>query len=184
MDFYEEVLPVSNLYNHERHFIKEQQFLFNPYMVFLASLRSAGKLKYKRYTASPLRYAGGKSLAVGFITELLPPKVNRVVSPFLGGGSVEIAFANELRLQVIAYDVFDILCIYWKVQLANPKLLAEQLRGFAPDRNTFAQVKEHLKQYWKDEREMDQIEIASHYYFNSNTSYGPHFLGWALRCVS
>ena len=178
MDFYEEVLPVSNLYNNEQQFIKEQQFLFNPHMVFLAALRSAGKLKYKRYTASPLRYAGGKSLAVGFITELLPPKVNRVVSPFLGGGSVEIAFANELRLQVIAYDVFDILCTYWKVQLANPKLLAEQLRGFAPDRNTFAQVKECLKQYWKDEREMNHIEIASHYYFNSNTSYGPHFLGW------
>lgn len=169
---------MSNLCSNEQQVVNEQQFLFNPHIVFLASLRSAGKLKYKRYTASPLRYAGGKSLAVGFITELLPPKVNRVVSPFLGGGSVEIAFANELKLQVIAYDVFDILCTYWKVQLSNAQLLAAQLRGFAPDRNTFAQVKEHLKQYWQGETEMNQIEIASHYYFNSNTSYGPHFLGW------
>ena len=169
---------MSNLYNDEQQFLNEQQFLFNPHIVFLESLRSAGKLKYKRYTASPLRYAGGKSLAVGFVTELLPPEVNRVVSPFLGGGSVEIALANELRLQVIAYDVFDILCTYWQVQLSKPKLLAEQLRGFAPDRNTFTQVKERLKQYWKGETKMKQIEIAAHYYFNSNTSYGPHFLGW------
>ena len=32
--------------------------------VFLASLKSTGKLEYKRYLKSPLRYAGGKSLAV------------------------------------------------------------------------------------------------------------------------
>ena len=169
---------MSNLYNDEQQFINEQQFLFNPHIVFLESLRSAGKLKYKRYTASPLRYAGGKSLAVGFVTELLPPEVNRVVSPFLGGGSVEIALANELDLQVIAYDVFDILCNYWQVQLSQPTQLAERLKAFEPNRETFAYVKEKLKQYWESKIEMDDLELAAHYYFNSNTSYGPHFLGW------
>ena len=43
--------------------------------IFLESLRSSGKLQYKRYIASPLRYAGGKSLAVGFVAELLPDSV-------------------------------------------------------------------------------------------------------------
>lgn len=45
---------------------------------------------YKRYLGSPLRYAGGKSLAVGHILEYLPDNLNKVVSPFIGGGSVEV----------------------------------------------------------------------------------------------
>ena len=64
---------------------------------------------YKRYIGSPLRYAGGKSLAVGLITEFLPKDVKRVVSPFIGGGSVEIAMAKELGLEVIGYDVWSII---------------------------------------------------------------------------
>ena len=155
-----------------------QQSIFDQQAMFLASLRSKGKLRYKRYTASPLRYAGGKSLAVGFIIELLPSNVKRVISPFLGGGSVEIAFANEIDLQVMAYDVFDILCNYWQVQLSQPTQLAERLKAFKPNRETFACVKANLKRYWEGEIEMDVLELASHYYFNSNTSYGPHFLGW------
>jgi hypothetical protein len=52
----------------------------------LRSLASpTGKTKYKRYVGAPIRYAGGKSLAVGLIVELMPDNVERVVSPFLGG---------------------------------------------------------------------------------------------------
>ena len=61
----------------------------------LGKLRSTGKLDYKRYLASPLRYAGGKSLAVGMVVELLPDNVQRVASPFMGGGSVEIALPER-----------------------------------------------------------------------------------------
>ncbi len=72
---------------------------------FLNNLRSRGKLAYKRYLGSPLRYAGGKSLAVGYVVEVLPdPLPERLVSPFMGGGSVEIALAKELRVKVIAFD--------------------------------------------------------------------------------
>ena len=43
---------------------------------------------YKRYLGSPLRYAGGKSLAVGHILEHLPDGLEKVVSPFIGGGKI------------------------------------------------------------------------------------------------
>ena len=33
--------------------------------IFLNKLKSNGKTKYKRYLGTPLRYAGGKSLATG-----------------------------------------------------------------------------------------------------------------------
>ena len=38
--------------------------------------------KYKRYLGSPLRYAGGKTLAVGMIAELIPNNIKKVVSHF------------------------------------------------------------------------------------------------------
>lgn len=145
---------------------------------FLNSLRSRGKLKYKRYTASPLRYAGGKSLAVGMIVELIPSHVNRLVSPFIGGGSVEIACAKELGMDVIGHDVFDILCNYWQIQLDYPQELASRMRAFPPNRETFKAVKERLGFHWMGLDVLDRLDLAAHYYFNTNTSYGPHFLGW------
>lgn len=81
--------------------------------VFLEKLRSKTKPNsYKRYLGTPLRYAGGKTLAVGHVVNLLPNNIKRVVSPFLGGASVEIAIAKELNIEVIGYDIFDILINY------------------------------------------------------------------------
>lgn len=145
---------------------------------FLVDLRSTGKLPYRRYLGSPLRYAGGKSLAVGMVIELLPEGLSRLVSPFMGGGSVEIAVANELGIDVVAYDIFDVLCSYWQVQISHPKELERRLREFPPNRETFAKVKQVLTRHWKHGECLSLFDLAAHYYFNSNTSYGPHFLGW------
>ena len=146
---------------------------------FLDQLRSRGKLAYKRYLDSPLRYAGGKSLAVGFVIELLPtPMINRLVSPFMGGGSVEIAVAKELGVEVVAYDIFDILVNYWNIQINYRRALHRRLENFSPTRETFASVKKRLKAHWEGKSRLNRYDLAAHYYFNSNTSYGPHFLGW------
>ena len=70
--------------------------------IFLDRLTSpSGKKKYKRYIGSTLRYAGGKTLAVGLIVERIPENVKRVVSPFMGGGSVEVAVSIELGVPVL-----------------------------------------------------------------------------------
>lgn len=43
---------------------------------FLRRLSSpSDKTKYKRYTGAPIRYAGGKSLAVGLVVERIPDNV-------------------------------------------------------------------------------------------------------------
>lgn len=145
---------------------------------FLRQLRSDGKRPYKRYLGSPLRYAGGKSLAVGLIVSLLPPGLRRLTSPFMGGGSVEIACARELGIEVKGYDVFDILCAYWQEQLARPEALYQRLRRLPPDRPAFSRVKARLLEHWQNSAPLEPAELAAHFYFNSNTSYGPHFLGW------
>jgi DNA adenine methylase len=144
---------------------------------FLSKLKN-GNPEYKRYGGSPLRYAGGKSLAVGLLAEMVPDSAKKVVSPFLGGASFEIACANELDLPVMGYDIFDILINYWDVQLKHPKKLYELLSEFEPTREEFKRVKERLKRHWDGKETLDRYDLAAHYYFNSNTSYGPHFLGW------
>ncbi len=146
---------------------------------FLNNLISpSGKTKYKRYIGAPIRYAGGKSLAVGLIVEHIPGNITKIVSPFLGGGSVEIACAVELGLEVIGYDVFDILINYWDVQLKNPNALYKRLLEFSPTRKGFKEVKERLKKHWTREKRLRKLDLAAYFYFNHNTSYGPHFLGW------
>ena len=80
----------------------------NKKKVFLKSIKSKNtksRNKYKRVALSTIRYAGGKSLAVGHVFELLPNHVKKVVSPFFGGGSVEIAMSKVLGLNVVGYDI-------------------------------------------------------------------------------
>jgi DNA adenine methylase len=158
--------------------VHQKLLLHSPREEFLETLASSGKLDYKRYLGSPLRYAGGKSLAVGYVVERIPSQVNKIVSPFFGGGSVEIACANELGMNVVGYDVFDILCAYWQAQIEAPEKLYASLKRLKPNRDTFKKIKERLKQHWVEGKELSPMDLAVHYYFNSNTSYGPHFLGW------
>lgn len=148
--------------------------------LFLEKYKSpTGKTKYKRCVNSTLRYAGGKSLAVGLIVELLPDNIEKIVSPFFGGGAVEIACAKELGLQVVGYDIFDILTNFWDVQINQPEELYKKLKKFEPTRSEFKKIKGIMKLHWDKEKIIkNKYDLAALYYFNHNTSYGPHFLGW------
>lgn len=156
---------------------------------FLDSLKGKS-LTYKRYTKSPLRYGGGKSLAVGLILEHFPSDIKRLVSPFMGGGSVEIASALELDLEVKAFDVFDILVNFWQVLIADSEKLYGELLRLEPTKETYAEIKEELKAYWNERHKdsqntaqikLDSLTLARDYYFNFNLSYGPGFLGWLSK---
>jgi len=160
-----------------------QQFLFpnlepkNPKEKFLAYLKGRGK-KYKRYLGSPLRYAGGKSWAVGYIIENIPTNIKRLVSPFFGGGSIEIAVAKELGIEVIGFEIFDILVNYWQIQISKPEDLYKELSKLKPTKEIYKLVKEELKRHWIGEVKLEPLKLATYYYFNHNLSYGPGFLGW------
>ena len=74
---------------------------------------------------SPLRYPGGKSRAVKHILPHFPEDVTEVCSPFLGGGSVELALA-EKGVWVYGYDTFEPLIWFWRALLGNPDALANE----------------------------------------------------------
>lgn len=151
--------------------------------IFLSKLKSRrGRYRFSRYNGLPLRYAGGKSLGVGHIIEQIPDGISSLVSPFFGGGSVEIACARELGLRVRGYDIFDILTNYWRHQLRSPVELAEQIHQWEPTRKQYAQVKARLKRHWTGEEPItDKLSLAACYWFNHNLSYGPGFLGWMSK---
>jgi len=121
-------------------------------------------------------------LAVGYVVEHIPPGTDTLVSPFIGGGSVEIACANELGMQVYAYDIFDILVNYWKTQLRMPLKLAGCILQWEPTDEIYREVKERLRRHWAEEEIItNPLELAAHYWFNHNLSYGPGFLGWMSK---
>lgn len=144
---------------------------------FLTKIKG-NKNKYKRVALSPIRYAGGKSLAVGHILEALPP-IKKLISPFFGGGSVEIAIAQKLNIEIIACDVNADLTNYWKYQIQYPHKLYKELKKLQPTKEAYNEIKNICKKYKKGELKLSKLERAVYFFFNHNLSYGPSYIGWA-----
>jgi hypothetical protein len=76
---------------------KEELYL-RKYLSNITTLKKSTK-SFKRVCISPLRYAGGKSKAIGMILDNLPKLNNKkIVSPFFGGGSFELCASQELNI--------------------------------------------------------------------------------------
>jgi len=139
-----------------------------------------------------LRYAGGKSKAIKKITPFVED-YKEIVSPFLGGGSLEVHWALNGK-KVIASDIFDILINFWDVLLQSPKKLAQEMQKITPNKEEYSLIKEKLLKtpqvqdmlkgwktdyYVRNPVELSKVVLAAYYFFNHNCSYGPGFLGWA-----
>ena len=141
---------------------------------------------------TPLRYAGGKSRAIKIITPYVKD-INKIVSPFFGGGSLEVHWA-AMGKEVIGSDVFGTLTNFWNVLLNHRDEFVAKLKTISPTPEEYKRIKEILIQWdetqellssWKTDHykrenvvQLDNITAAAYYYFNHNTSYGPGYLGW------
>jgi len=141
---------------------------------------------------TPLRYAGGKTRGIKFITPFVED-YDEIYSPFIGGGSMEVHWAS-LGKKVYGFDIFDVLTNFWQVLLNNPIELSEKLSEITPSQEEYVRIKELLMTWdntqkllsnWKTDHykrdnpiELDSLTSAAYYYFNHNTSYGPGYLGW------
>ena len=144
---------------------------------------------------TPIRYAGGKSRAYDFISSYIPfwPRPKRIISPFMGGGSLEVRWAHEMGIEVKAFDVFDVLVNYWQHQINSPQRLYDILKSLEPTKEQYDEIKDILLHWdkvqdmfkdWKTDyydrksTPLDDELGAAYYWFNHNLSYGPMFLGW------
>jgi len=145
---------------------------------------------------TPIRYAGGKSKAYNIITDALPENVDNIVSPFMGGGSLESRWSSELGIKVHGYDIFYALTNFWNVLLDDSDALADKLLTLAPTKQKYEEIKEVLLQWdytqgmlseWKtayykrDPITLDKLTAAAYYFHNHNLSYGPMYLGWMSK---
>jgi len=90
---------------------------------------------------TPLRYPGGKSRAVQHILPHIPEDIERLCSPFFGGGSVELAIAAR-GTEVRGYDKMKQLVWFWQ--------------GLCSDNNKLADEVAALRtQYWIEEKGKD-----------------------------
>lgn len=145
---------------------------------------------------TPLRYAGGKSKAFNIINEYIPDGTTKIVSPFIGGGSLEVRWATENNIEVVGYDIFDVLVNFWQVLLKQPDALADEMEKLSPTKEEYERVKEilmcwentqdllknwHTDYYKRVPTKLDYVTAAAYYYFNHNLSYGPMYLGWISK---
>jgi DNA adenine methylase len=142
---------------------------------------------------TPIRYAGGKSRAIKLIAPLVPNEVHTIVSPFMGGGSLEVNWASNGK-RVIGYDIFDMLVNFWSTLLTKRIELVNTLQQITPTDTEYKKIKEILMRtpqtqnmlkdwhtdFYKrtDIIKLDDVTRAAYYYFNHNCSYGPGYLGW------
>ena len=96
---------------------------------------------------TPIRYAGGKSKAYNIITEQIPklPLPERIISPFMGGGSLESRWSSELGIEVIGYDIFEALTNFWNVLLTDSDGLADALSKLTPTKEKYKEITSLLK---------------------------------------
>ena len=167
---------------------------------FLKTIKNKNGI-YKRFCISPLRYAGGKSKAIGLILENLPKlKEKKIISPFFGGGSVELCLSQILGINVIGYDIFNMLANFWNVLINYKTEFVNELIKFEITEKEFTYNRHVLLNYWEKIKPIDlnyktknKIQLnpedltklddniitqAAYYYYNMTLSYGPMFLGW------
>lgn len=142
---------------------------------------------------TPLRYPGGKSRAVKHILPHIPEDVERVCSPFFGGGSVELAIASR-GTEVRGYDKMKQLVWFWMALCEDNQRLADEVEKLrdeyplkkTPDKFVTGCSKNSFHQYRKDLKTssfMFSYERAAKYYAINRSSFsGATFSGgWSEK---
>ena len=78
---------------------------------------------------STLRYPGGKTRGVEFITQFFPKNLDKLLSPFFGGGSIKLSAAAK-GTTVYGYDIFFPLVEFWQCLTTHPIELATEVEKY------------------------------------------------------
>ena len=119
----------------------------------------------KYSSRSPLRYPGGKTRGVEFITSYFPKNLTTLLSPFFGGGSIELSIAAK-GTKVIGYDIFLPLVEFWQCLTDHPDKLASEVEKFFPLPKERFYVLQKTQPYFKT-----KLERAAVYYILNRSSF-------------
>jgi DNA adenine methylase len=129
------------------------------------SKTSAENIDLNYSIRSPLRYPGGKTRGVEFITGFFPNNLDKLLSPFFGGGSIELYVAAK-GTKVYGYDVFTPLVEFWQCLIAQPHKLAREVeKNFPLSKERFYELQKtqtHFK---------NKLQRAAIYYVLNRSSF-------------
>jgi DNA adenine methylase len=153
----------------------------------------------KTYHKTLLRYPGGKSRAFNIISNHIPklPYPDKIISTFMGGGSMEARWAGEWNVPTYGFDIFEHLVNYWNVLLDHPKDLADAVFELGYSKEEFTEGADKVKRSSMTQKiflgfeedypkmvvpksdwvELDAITEAALYFQNMSLTFGPAFLG-------
>ena len=88
-------------------------------------------LTAKKTQKSPLTYPNDRPLAVSFLASQIPEGVDSIVTPFLGGGSLELGLSAR-GYRVSAYTQYRLLYDFWQCIMTNPEKMYQMASTFYP----------------------------------------------------
>lgn len=114
---------------------------------------------------SVLRYPGGKTRGIDFITPFFPKQLDKLLSPFIGGGSIELAVAAG-GTKVFGYDIFSPLVEFWQSVLERPNELADEVEKYYPlPKTDFYQLQQTQTRF------KTKLQRAAVYYVLNRSSF-------------
>jgi len=121
---------------------------------------------------SPLRYPGGKYRARKEILSYFPDGITKVVSPFIGGGNIEINLANQ-GIEVHAYDKFSPLVFYWHLLNKSPVEFAHLIQEHYPlSKARFYREQERYCSLLECDNFVEaRLELATWFYILNRSSF-------------
>ena len=118
---------------------------------------------------SILRYPGGKTRAIPIILpHLEAQEATTLISPFFGGGSIEIAWASKsISRNVKGSDLYLPLATFWQKTLQTPQVVAQSVEKEHPiSKERFNAIKEHIQN-----NDVDEDELAAFFYVINRSSF-------------
>lgn len=117
---------------------------------------------------SLIKYVGGKYYWRDDIIKFIPSGVNECVSPFMGGGHVEMLLSSK-GFTMHCGDIYKPLVYCWNILLHQPEMIAERMDNLWVDRGNFAEIRR--KFFELEDADEDWREIGTMFYMAIKVSY-------------
>jgi len=122
---------------------------------------------------SPLRYPGGKTRARKIMDDILQKyftmeNIDRIVSPFFGGGSFEFYLQNKYGIPIVANDKFTPLYHFWNKIKENKFAVIEKIReNMSVSKESFLEYRKRIR----DALTENASDIAAYYFIINRCSF-------------
>ena len=118
---------------------------------------------------SPLAYVGSKYAFIDTVQACIPEETTHLMSPFFGGGSIELNLAYHQSIKVHAYDICPYLITFWQFFIESPDRVIKTARDIAI--NTPHETLKTRKKTFVREFPERTLETAALYYLFNKLSY-------------